>query len=836
MGNGINLNTHDWEGIAGNPEGYPKLDGRSVRCVKEPPLCAEPYCEARLFPADVTRTVDVPTIDGGTLKFLTYNLGACPELSAKQQMAYQSPFANTWSSATPGIPCISQDAKVYGGLFQWGRIDYSHAGRCPYGPSSSPEYYLGSSLDNLYVNEADYLAAIAADTAKIASAGGVVWIDDDYSDFWGNGEGPRGQGVTNYSGQQDRYNPCPTGFRLPTQQEWASIGFSDGNISDVAGDIWTWCDYNPSTDTWTPRDPANPGFPTDGYNLWDNVYQGHQISAGGTATNNQLVWISVVDGKPSFDWDIPGMMYSGVYGQVDAPHMCGYALYTAADWAAATGSGGYLNGVNWGSTSIRLYDDAAPEPLMFLSAAGLRAGSTGAVCNTGYTGSYWSSTLSDNNSSRAYAMQLYGTAQIVGGYPLCASFAIESNYSNWNDANCISSGRSVRCVAETPCAAPIIASTMEFCRNYGTPTVSDLIPAPSTAIKWYNASDNTLLNNSDLLTDGGQYYCIFSDGSCTSPRSNTMTVDLIDEVSTDITISGPTVIHQGDTVTYTYPVSGDVGTVHYEWYLYRISGSGSGLSVVSGQGTNSLTVAVAADATNAHDWNITVEVRSQCSYYGAYKNISVVCPSPPAAPTVTDDIACSTGTTQVTLYATAPTGCTAYWYSTPTAALGSEVNIGSSYSFNLSSTNTSKTLYVESRASDGCISATRTPVTAARASGVPVQPSAISSSVGANPINDHSTDVEFWVTNVSSVTNYTWEAVEYALDSETGSYTTVPTSWFTITSGAGTYRIRTTIDTQGITGVVSPAHDVYLKIRVTPSNGCGTGTARERIFKVVYAF
>jgi hypothetical protein len=33
MGNGIQLNVHDWEGITGSPEGYPKLDGRSVRCV-----------------------------------------------------------------------------------------------------------------------------------------------------------------------------------------------------------------------------------------------------------------------------------------------------------------------------------------------------------------------------------------------------------------------------------------------------------------------------------------------------------------------------------------------------------------------------------------------------------------------------------------------------------------------------------------------------------------------------------------------------------------------------------------------------------------------------------
>jgi hypothetical protein len=50
MGNGINLNTHDWEGIAGNPEGYPKLDGRSVRCVKlDPEICYESSTEGTEF-------------------------------------------------------------------------------------------------------------------------------------------------------------------------------------------------------------------------------------------------------------------------------------------------------------------------------------------------------------------------------------------------------------------------------------------------------------------------------------------------------------------------------------------------------------------------------------------------------------------------------------------------------------------------------------------------------------------------------------------------------------------------------------------------------------------
>ncbi|MDR0546918.1 MAG: hypothetical protein LBG77_04975, partial [Dysgonamonadaceae bacterium] len=56
------------------------------------------------------------------LTFLTYNLGANPNLTPKQQMAYVSTLTNKTYT----------DITVYGGLYQWGRSDAAHSFRCDY--------------------------------------------------------------------------------------------------------------------------------------------------------------------------------------------------------------------------------------------------------------------------------------------------------------------------------------------------------------------------------------------------------------------------------------------------------------------------------------------------------------------------------------------------------------------------------------------------------------------------------------------------------------------------------------------------------------------------------
>jgi hypothetical protein len=786
--------------------------------------CGSAECEATLYPADVTKTVDVPTITGGTLTFLTYNLGACAELTPKQQMAYRTPFVDA--------PYKSQDATVYGGLFQWGRIDYTHATRCAYGPSTAPDYYLGGSLGACYRSEAEYKAAVDAGTALIASSGGTTWIYDYYGDFWGNAEGPAGQGITNYSGQQNRYNPCPEGFRIPTQYEWASIGFDDGQISNTEADVWSWYTVDPDSEEWLLPDPANPGFPKEAY--W-----------GSGEENNRIIWISVVDGKPSYDWDVPDPLHSGLYGTVNYPRMCGYALYTPEEWAKY-------------DPSKLLSDDAQPaEPLMFLPAAGLRSGGSGAVCNTGYTGSYWSSTLSDYgnypvnaprdpntvtaeseiaaenvetvatpaktkslkeflsefapareskaaaktasrvmrapedyNNYLAYTMQLYGNYG-NNGYPLCASYAIESNVNG--GANCISSGRSVRCVADNPCSAPTIDATMTFCYvdDYYKPEVSELIPAPSATITWYDASNGSPLDPSDLLVDNGQYYCIYSDGDCTSPQSKTMTVDLVSAFPDDLSMTGPDVLYLGATnQVYSIPAitNPNVGTVYYCWQIPE------GCTITSGEGTNSITIDVAGDAPNYGSFYLYVEVYNDyCEYQTVGKYVSVLCTGMlPDAPTGADVTICGADRsyTYYSLTATPPPGSTVYWYSSQTAQYANRTGNtlqGSLYFVS------SVTWYAESRDDNGCISATRTPIKVTKYA-PPSQPIEVSSATTVCP----GATVVYSVQNVSGVT-YNWE---------------LPPGW-TQTSGGTTNSIEVTAGTSGGT------------IKVTPINSYGcSGTAQ----------
>ena len=100
--------------------------------------------------------------------------------------------------------------------------------------------------------------------------------------------------------------------------------------------------------------------------------------------------------------------------------MNGYALYDKSTWDAADAS--YKNGTGF------LYDSGAPEPLLFLPAAGVRNGISGTVLSVGTAGYYWSSTY--NSTIHAYDLYFLGT-----------------NVNAFN-SNGRADGFSVRCVTE----------------------------------------------------------------------------------------------------------------------------------------------------------------------------------------------------------------------------------------------------------------------------------------------------------------------------------------------------------------------------------------------------
>ncbi|MDR0547540.1 MAG: fibrobacter succinogenes major paralogous domain-containing protein, partial [Dysgonamonadaceae bacterium] len=190
------------------------------------------------------------------------------------------------------------------------------------------------------------------------------------STLWGNG-----QGLTNQTPASGTNNPCPSGFRVPTQHEWALLG-SEGGSSTSADD--------------------------------DSFYTSDGTS--GTTSTSGLVWIPVKNGVPSTDWT------SGTSdGTSNYPDLSGYALYTSDTW----------NGI---ANKTSLIDPEDPEPLMFLPAAGSRNYGYGRMYSAGDYGNYWSSTVGSISYygqqvgfNSNYVNMTYGNYRTVGMSVRCIS-------------------------------------------------------------------------------------------------------------------------------------------------------------------------------------------------------------------------------------------------------------------------------------------------------------------------------------------------------------------------------------------------------------------------------
>jgi hypothetical protein len=319
-------------------------------------------CMADYYPHDPLKFVDIKVDANGagsgttttTLRFLTYNLGANPYLTPKEQMAYND--------------ADDTDVSVYGGLYQWGRKDAEHSLRCA---NSGPN--TGYFTNNQYPNYNP-----TADT-KFAY-GNSNWLNPatDQAFFWGNGKGHADQTTPPTSGE-NIHNPCPAGFRVPTQHEWALLGLEDGDFTN----------------------PYNDTFSTDDIN--------------GTSPNDSITWVPVVNGVA----DVDNTSWS-------SGNLCGYALYRKIVWDEERAPGGYFNTSGLNMTKPLTAEDA-PEPLMFLPAAGVR-GIDGSVSDVGNKGQYWSSTV--NTVERSWILNFISADVSAAQH------------------NAMASGLSVRCLAE----------------------------------------------------------------------------------------------------------------------------------------------------------------------------------------------------------------------------------------------------------------------------------------------------------------------------------------------------------------------------------------------------
>ncbi|MDR1591649.1 MAG: hypothetical protein LBS16_02020, partial [Prevotellaceae bacterium] len=290
------------------------------------------------------------------LIFASYNLGAdvaklntlYPDLSpAKQQMKFLALE-----------PYVALDVTVFGDWYQWGRVADGHEK-----PNSTT--YAGPTSDV----DANGQATDTGGKGQFikGSTSYYDWRATHQHNLWGNGEGVSSQGSDNQGGvlssSDGNYyqntdwaipdnNPCPSGWRVPTQDEWERlINYGCGTPQTAGGDI--------------------------------------TVSSTGTATTtrggNELTWVPVKGGK------VTSSGWAATTGNLG-----GYAVYKKADWDKAIANGGYFNPSGSGADYAKLlYNAAAPEPLLFFSIPGWRKSNTGVVYSVSVSANYWGSTTSD---------------------------------------------------------------------------------------------------------------------------------------------------------------------------------------------------------------------------------------------------------------------------------------------------------------------------------------------------------------------------------------------------------------------------------------------------------
>ncbi len=256
----------------------------------------------------------------------------------------------------------------------------------------------------------------------------------------------------------------------------------------------------------------------------------------------------------------------------------------------------------------------------------------------------------------------------------------------------------VQCTVIAQCSNPVITPSgpINFCQG-GSVTLSTS-QAVGLSYQWkLNGTTNVGVNSASYIaTSGGSYTVTVTGasdglgGTCAASTSLATVVTVNALPTATITPATATAFCQGGSVV----LNANTGTgLSYQWYNNSVAISGATTSSYTSNANGSFTVVVTNTSTCFATSSATVVT------------VNVL----PVAPTSSNNFSrCGSGV--VTLSATAPSGSVVDWYS---SASGGTLLLSGVASYSSPSISVSTTYYAESRnTTTGCVSVTRTAVTA----------------------------------------------------------------------------------------------------------------------------
>lgn len=256
----------------------------------------------------------------GWLEFYPYNLGANSTYSTP---AAQAGFATPTATTTTNMD-------VYGGLYQWGRIDDGHGKRYN-GSTNTIEYNAAGITYNANGQPTGTALGKFITGATNWDHNPLHTTTEERNTLWANGAN----------------NPCPAGYHLPTRDEWHSIfrGTYTTSLSVESEDM-SGVDNNRNMWKWHPQSNGTAGYlitPNDGAKTSTTATATVFLpAAGGRSTAGMLLdsgvqgnyWSSHISSSGCYMWRIDnGSSYMyGTSGLDGAGRAIGYSLRCVADY------------------------------------------------------------------------------------------------------------------------------------------------------------------------------------------------------------------------------------------------------------------------------------------------------------------------------------------------------------------------------------------------------------------------------------------------------------------------------------------------------------------------